>query len=419
LFTLSIESCTSLHSAVGIDFFPSTHHISLSRSKPVRIEFMKRLILPFILFFFSVILLAGPFSVFSGGFFAGEQRKLLDQMSIEEKVGQIFIFGFTGSSPDREFSSWISSGRLGNVKIFSRNVQSQQQLRHLTDSIKFLTADSPRGISPFIATDLEGGNVNHIRSPEIRGFPAAAKLKNPAQGEVTSRQIAQLLQEAGINMNFAPCADVLTNPENKVIGNRSYGSDPQVVYQMAKQFILEHDKAGIVPVVKHFPGHGMTDFDSHLEAKSVETGRNELWKVHLFPYRKLKRDRLLHAVMVAHITYSALDPDNPATFSRRVVEGLLRRKMHFRGITITDDLEMASSEAYAGGIEQAFLRAFEAGNDLFLVAHSKKKQAFLLRQAPELFRSGVLKEKELDQRVLRILRMKKRFLGGLKERIAS
>jgi beta-N-acetylhexosaminidase len=385
----------------------------------VKIVFMKMLPLSCILFYFLVSLLTGPFSVFQGAFLEGEQRKLLDQMSIEEKVGQIFIFGFSGTSPDREFSKWISSGRLGNVKLFSRNVHSRQQLRELTDSIKFLTGDSPLGISPFIATDLEGGSVNHIRSPDINGFPAASTLKDPAQCEVASRRIAQLLREVGINMNFAPCADVLTNPKNKVIGSRSYGSDPGAVYQMAKLFILEHERAGIIPVVKHFPGHGMTDFDSHYEAKNVETGKDELWKVHIFPYRMLQRDRLLHAVMIAHITYSMLDPDNPATFSRRVVEGLLRRKMHFRGITITDDLEMASAEEYAGGIEQAFIRAFEAGNDLFLVAHSKKKQAFLLRRAPELFRSGVLSEKELDQRVLRILEVKKRFLGGLKVHLTS
>jgi beta-N-acetylhexosaminidase len=179
---------------------------------------------------------------------------------------------------------------------------------------------------------------------------------------------------------------------------------------MALAFVLEHERAGILPTVKHFPGHGMTSLDSHYEAERVSTGLRELRKKHLLPYRRLIYRGFLHSVMVAHVTYESLDPANPATFSAPVIKGLLRGKMGFRGITVTDDLEMESAEGYAGGIEQAFILAFEAGNDLFLVAHSKKKQALLLKRVPDLFRSEVLSEKELDARVRRILRAKQRYL---------
>jgi beta-N-acetylhexosaminidase len=344
-------------------------------------------------------------------FFRGNERKILKSMSIEEKVGQIFIFGFTGTVLDDHHRTWLSEGKLGNIKIFSRNVSSAQQLRDLTAHMALLSAGSPLGIPPFIATDLEGGNVNHVRYPGMPNIPAAANIESRKQCRTVAGTIADILAESGINMNFAPCADVLTNPENRVIGNRSYGSDPRLVSAMALTFIIEHEKVGILATVKHFPGHGMTSFDSHFEARSVDTGTRELRRVHLLPYRQLRRKGLLHSVMPAHVTYDAIDPDRPATFSPLIIEGLLRGGMRYRGITVTDDLEMESAERYAGGIEQAFILAFEAGNDLFLVAHSKSKQALLLRRVPELFRSGVLSESELDERVLRILHVKQRYLS--------
>lgn len=331
-------------------------------------------------------------------------------MSIEEKVGQIFIFGFAGTALDSHYRAWLSEGKLGNVKVFARNVNSAQQLRELTACMALLSSGSPLGIPPFIATDLEGGKVNHVRYPGIPDIPAASHIESRKQCRTVSGTIADILAESGINMNFAPCADVLTNPENRVIGNRSYGSDPRWVSAMALAFIREHEKAGILATVKHFPGHGMTSFDSHFEARSVDTGPRELRRVHLLPYRRIRRKGLLYSVMPAHVTYNAIDPDRPATFSPLLVERLLRGKMRYRGITVTDDLEMESAELHAGGIEQAFILAFEAGNDLFLVAHSKGKQALLLRRVPELFRTGVLSESELDERVLRILQTKQRYL---------
>jgi beta-N-acetylhexosaminidase len=372
---------------------------------------LKKLFLLATMWFISL-----PLALFAGeeffrNFIQTDEREILKRMSIEEKVGQIFIFGFTGTSLSIEYRSWIEAGRLGNVKIFSRNVQSRQQVRLLTDSVIALASGSSHGIPPFIATDLEGGRVNHVRFPGMPSIPSASKMEGELQCAETARVITVILQEMGINMNFAPCADVLTNQKNSVIGSRSYGENPEFVFEMVRVFVLEQVRVGILPTVKHFPGHGMTDFDSHFEAQSVHTSVRELKRVHLLPYRRLIRKRLLQGVMISHVTYDAIDPENPATFSKAVVERLLRRKMRFRGIIVTDDLEMESSEMHAGGIEQAFIRAFEAGNDLFLVAHSKKKQTLLLQRVPELFLNGALSEEELDRRVLRILRMKKRTLS--------
>ena len=346
-------------------------------------------------------------------FFTEDINDTLAGMNLEEKVGQVMIFGFWGMNLDDDYETWLSSGRLGNIKIFRRNVESKEQLQALTGRITLLPSFSEHGIPPFIATDMEGGVVNHIRHPGTFLAPSAGHIGasgDTEYGKNVSRLIALTLLDHGINMNFAPCADVLTNPANRVISTRSYSSDPNIVYNMAKIFIDEHEKVGILTMMKHFPGHGMTDFDSHLFSSSVDITKEELYRIHIFPYRKLINEKQLDGCMVSHIIYNEIDPVYPAAFSYQIIEGLLRDELSFKGIVVTDDLEMEGSQSYAQDIVQAFILAFNAGNDLLLISHTKEKQVKLLDQAVELFKNGTLSEDKLDQKVLRILKEKKDYL---------
>jgi beta-N-acetylhexosaminidase len=349
-----------------------------------------------------------------GEFFEEDIHKILANMSIEEKIGQILIYGFQGEDLDDDYRLWLSSGRIGNIKIFLRNVESREQLRRLTILIKYYTNVTELGIPPFIATDMEGGNVNHIRYDGLPLAPSAALVGasyNCSNSLLASRLIALTLRDVGINMNFAPCLDVLTNSENRVIGTRSYNSDPEEVYFMAKSFIKEHERLGLMTVAKHFPGHGMTDFDTHTSSLSVYTNKKELEKIHLLPYRYLIGENLLGGVMVSHVIYSSLDPFYPAAFSRDIVNGLLRNKLGFNGVIVTDDLEMDASEDFSGDVIKSFILSFRSGADLILVSHTKEKQQRLLENAPELFRNGILSEEELDQKVLHVLNAKQRYLS--------
>ena len=348
------------------------------------------------------------------GFFGQESRSIIARMSLEEKIGQILIFGFDEDSLDNEMKRWIGTGQIGNIKIFLRNVTSKEQIVDLTSDIKRLTDISDNGIPPFIATDMEGGMVNHIRYDDISLAPSAGLIGasyNCINSTYASRLIALTLRESGINMNFAPCVDVLTNPKNMVIGTRSFGSDPLEVYFMAMAFVREHDKYGIMAVAKHFPGHGMTDFDTHTSALNVRTGKDEIEQVHLLPYRQLIKEGNLGACMVSHVIYSELDHFYPASFSPNIVSGLLRKELGFEGLIVTDDLEMSASEDFSGDIMKSFILAFRSGTDLILISHTREKQKKLLEQLPLLFESGVLSEKELDIRVLRVLSSKKRSLS--------
>ncbi len=346
-------------------------------------------------------------------FFRDTPEQILADLSIEEKIGQIMIFGFYGRELDKDHEAWMAEGRLGNIKIFLRNVRSLAQLRALTDHITELALSSPHGIPPFIATDMEGGTVNHVRYSGIYLAPAAGLLGAAERIDYchqAARLIALTLYNHGVNMNFAPCVDVLTNPYNRVIGTRSYGSDPGIVASSAQAFIDEHRKLGILTTAKHFPGHGMTAYDSHLFSATVDMDKAELNDVHVFPYRQLIKDRKLDGVMVSHINYGSIDPIFPASLSSKAVNGYLRDELGYRGIVVTDDLEMAGTQTYAGDIVKTFLLSFRAGNDLFLISHTKETQQTILREAVAMVENGVLREDELDEKVLRILEAKQRYL---------
>jgi len=283
----------------------------------------------------------------------------------------------------------------------------------ITAEIKHLTEVSDHGIPPFIATDMEGGMVNHIRYEGISLAPSAGLIGascNCMNCIYASRLIALTLRESGVNMNFAPCIDVLTNSMNRVIGTRSYGSDPYEVYFMARAFILEQEKYGITAVAKHFPGHGMTDFDTHTAALSVDTERATLDDVHLLPYRNLIQEGALNACMVSHVIYSDLDPLYPASLSPVIINGILRKELGFDGLVITDDLEMQAAEDFSGNIVKSFILAFRSGTDLILISHTKEKQRTLLEKLPLLFENGILLESDLDRKVLRIIKEKQRSL---------
>jgi len=346
-------------------------------------------------------------------FYSTDIDSLVKEMSLERKIGQILIFGFWGFNLDEDYRNWLSQGNLGNVKIFLRNVHSRDQLRGLTDTIVSLTAEKANGIPPFIATDLEGGVVNHVRSPGILRAPSAGLIGATAYAENNrnvSRLIALTLLDLGINMNFAPCADVLTNPDNKVIGSRSYSSDPRLVTAMVKSFIEEQKKVGILATAKHFPGHGMTNFDSHLTSTAVTTPKRILDQIHIRPYRELIAEKLLDGCMVSHIIYREFDEHYPATFSAPIVNTLLRKILHFNGIVVTDDLEMKGSYNYAKSIEDAFLLAFSAGDDLMLISHTKSQQEKIINGIVKYFQDGTLSEEKLDTKVRRILEIKKEYL---------
>ncbi len=379
--------------------------------------------LVFYLTFLSVILITFPVFLFSSkrerakNFYNSSIDDLVKEMTLEEKVGQTLMFGFKGLELDNVVKEWIKEGKLGNIKIFLRNAKTKDKFLKLINSINSCYENTDVKIPPFIAADVEGGMVDHLRRVEDRIPPSAALVaatRNLKAAELAGKLISNNLVLLGINMNFAPCFDILTNSKNRVIDTRSFGSDADSVYRFARAIIMEQEKLGVLSVVKHFPGHGMTGFDSHITVGKVKDSADELYR-HILPYVKGIGEGIINGCMISNIIYKTLDPGYPAVFSPVIIQQLLKSHLGFDGLVVTDDLEMQGAEGVVSDPVEEYFLAFRAGNDIMLYAHTRSKQENVINGVVSLFENGRLNKTELDQRVRKILYLKKRYISKFKK----
>ncbi|MEE3328024.1 MAG: beta-N-acetylhexosaminidase [Myxococcota bacterium] len=293
-----------------------------------------------------------------------------DMDGLEKAAAQMLMVGFHGAPaavPDA-IRQALGDG-LGGVVLFRRNIEDIHQLMALTDSI--LQAAPAEGPTPFVAVDQEGGRVVRLREP-LTPIPPLRKIgdrTDPAWTKDVSAMMARELKAVGVNLNFAPVIDVDTNPDNPVIGDRSFSNDPQQVAEHGRAFVAGHLESGILPCAKHFPGHGDTHVDSHLDLPRLAHELTRLEHTELYPFAELFQDDP-PLVMTAHILFEALDPQHPATLSRAILQGLLREKLAYRGLVISDCLEMnAVSKRYA--MEEMIELGLDAGIDIFLICHTE------------------------------------------------
>lgn len=290
-------------------------------------------------------------------------------------AGQLLVVGFGGHELPAELATAIEAGERAGVVLFRRNLQPGESgllaLQRLCSSV----AERGRPELPLlIAIDEEGGRVSRL-SPPALALPAmrrVADLGDVALLERVGRVLGQQLRCLGLTMDFAPVVDVDTNPDNPIIGDRAFASDPERVVERAGAFLAGLSSSGVQACLKHFPGHGDTSLDSHLALPSVTHGRERLEAVELLPFRRLAP--FADSVMTAHVVFPALDPDNPATLSRTIATDLLRRELGFGGVLFSDDLEMRALDAH-GSIADCAVRAIRAGCDLLLVCSRPDAQA--------------------------------------------
>jgi beta-N-acetylhexosaminidase len=284
---------------------------------------------------------------------------------LRRTAGQLFMVGIPGLSLDAEARDFLGEYTPGGVVLFKRNVESARQLRRLVADVKAIGA----GVAPLVAIDHEGGRVHRLPRP-FTHFPPA--LAVAAAGPTVARRVGQAmgreLASVGIDLDFAPVLDVWTNPRNRVIGDRAFGTTPAAAARGALALARGLAEAGVVPCGKHFPGHGATTGDSHHVLPRVARPRRELERIDLVPFRRAIAARI-PTLMTAHVVYPGLDPRFPATLSRRISHDLLRRRLGFRGVLFSDDLEM---QAVAGkrAIERTATGALAAGCDMLLVCAS-------------------------------------------------
>jgi beta-N-acetylhexosaminidase len=338
-----------------------------------------------------------------------DDETLIASLTLRQKVGQLFLIGFMGHELDSRLTESIEFIKPGGLIYFGRNIRSAQQIIRLNTDVQKLSIANSR--LPFlIGVDQEGGNVLRIKTamplPSALAFgesgdPDLARLAGDATG--------RLLKVLGFNVNFAPVLDVAGSEKPSFLGTRAYGRDPQVVGRMATSFALGLEKHGILPTGKHFPGHGGLSEDSHQQTPEKEVSLEEIAKGDLVPFQMMNgrfEDRW--SVMLAHVSYPKLDPSGmPATFSRPIVDGLLRKKMGFQGLVFTDDIEMAGAFAVKESSERA-IRAIEVGVDMIMVGWNRRLQRDLVIAVENAVRSGRIPEARIDESLKRIVAAKRR-----------
>ena len=281
------------------------------------------------------------------------------------KIGQRFLVGCRGDALDREERLTFEQCSFSGFILFGHNCCEPRQILALCRSLWQCASEEP----PFIAIDQEGGRVHRL-PPPFTHFPAAASIGKRNERKLAhrlGRAAAEELAWAGINLNFAPVLDVNWNPHNPVIGDRCFGPDPHRVIEIGSAWFQGLRDGGIIPCGKHFPGHGDTAKDSHFELSIVEKPLGNLTSVDLPPFAHACREEI-ESLMTAHVRYTALDPDLPATLSERILTGLLRHQLGYGGVVFSDDMEMkAISDNH--GVEDAALLAVKAGVDVLLYGH--------------------------------------------------
>lgn len=328
-------------------------------------------------------------------------------------VGQLLIGGFPQDDPTPpEFiREALGQGLLSGVILFRRNVRDIDQLVALNEALHQAGADAP--YVPLICVDQEGGRVVRVKAPmtPIPPMRRLGALKDARYTSEVSELIATELQAIGFNVNFAPVLDVDTNPDNPVIGDRAFSDDPDWVGRLGGAFVGGHIVAGVTPCGKHFPGHGDTHQDSHLTLPTLLHDMERFKRVELKPFGAAIRAGI-PMLMTAHVVVSCLDPIYPATLSPAVIDAILRKRMSFDGIVVSDCLEMkAVADHYE--IEALVERGLMAGVDLFLICHTEEKwrraHAHLVKRAGEdeaIFA-------RVQESFKRVARHKDSFLGNM------
>ncbi|EQC44222.1 glycoside hydrolase family 3 protein [Bacteriovorax sp. Seq25_V] len=362
------------------------------------------------------LMLTSPFALANG---TTPIDEIVSKMTLKDRVGQLLLIGFRGDSVENSESIKrdIQDIGVGSVILFDydvalkvrdRNIKNPAQLKKLNQDMQSLAK-----IPLFISVDEEGGMVSRLKSRYGFESKLSPMELGTSESRVVQKEMSKLageLHENNFNMNFAPLVDVNVNPENPVIGKikRSFSEDENTVSQLASQMIDIQNKAGIVSVLKHFPGHGSSDSDSHLGMVDV----TETWQDReLTPYRDLIEDGKVDMIMSAHVYQRNLDPDYPATLSKKILGDLLRTDLGYEGVIISDDMNMGAIKDHYG-FEQAIELALNAGIDILLFGNNlhydKDTAAKASNLIIRLVNTGKISTKQINDSVTRILKLKRK-----------
>ena len=291
-------------------------------------------------------------------------------MGDEEVLGQILMMAYPGDEPGPLLYEWIEKRALGGVKVFGWNAEDSTKVAKAVAGIQAAALDSGLGIPLLVATDQEGGWIRHIKGATTitPGNMAIGASGRPYDAYRSANLIGRELAALGVNMDFAPSVDLATKPKSYIIGPRAFSDDPLAAALLGSAFVRGLADAGVIATAKHFPGHGDTEDDSHGVLPVILIDEKTLWDRELLPYRVLSAEGI-PAIMSGHLSFPLITGDgSPASLSPYFMTTLLRGRIGFKGLAVTDDLAMNGAGEAAGSISEACVKAVEAGNDLIMIS---------------------------------------------------
>ncbi len=332
----------------------------------------------------------------------------LSRMTLEEKVGQMLIVGFDGFEPSQAVKDMIQNYHVGSVILFPRNVKDSMQLVSLINQLKAINEGN--SLPLIISADQEGGKISRLPK-DATHFPANlvwGKKNSTRLAYDVGKVTAVEMRAYGYNLNFAPVLDILSNPKNTVIGERALGTAPDVVSQLGVALMKGLKDGGVIPVIKHFPGHGDTVMDSHVDLPTLDHDMDRLRSFELIPFKRAIEEGA-DMVMVAHILFPNITREKvPASLSPEIITGVLRQELGFDGVVISDDMEMGAIQKHYS-IEDAAVRAVLAGTDIVSICHTYEKQKQAFEAIIQAVHSGKIPIKRIDESARRIIALKLKY----------
>lgn len=333
--------------------------------------------------------------------------ELLHGMTVKEKIGQLVLVGIEGTTMDDTSRRLLEDYHVGGIILFKDNIENARQSADLLNELKKANAANP--VPLWLSIDEEGGRVTRFPDEYVK-LPSSGKIGRSDDLTLTKQVgglIAQKVSGVGINMVFAPVLDIDSNPNNPVIGDRSFGTTAETVSTQGIASMKGIQENGVVPVVKHFPGHGDTSVDSHLGLPVVDHDLKRLHELELVPFQQAI-DEGADVVMVAHLLMKSIDPDTPSSYSKPVINDLLREEMGFKGVVITDDMTMGAISG-STDVGEASVKSVVAGSNMILIGHEYALEEAVIQALTEAAHSGVIPEEMLNDRVRATLELKHKY----------
>ncbi|MBU8686483.1 glycosyl hydrolase family 3 [Priestia megaterium] len=327
-------------------------------------------------------------------------EELMSNMRLKEKISQMMVIGFQTAQVDDHIKAMISTYNVGGIILFDRNMKTPKQVAMLTNNLQDLAQQTKNQIPLMMGIDQEGGAIVRMKD-QVSPIPSQQELElknNKNLVYQTADRNGKELAAMGFNIDFAPVLDL------SATDTRSFGTDPQTVAAFGEAAVSGLNANGLTAALKHFPGNGRSNIDPHVETSSVGANKLDLENGDIYPFKSMIHnvDNNKFFIMVTHIKYPAYDKENPASISPIIIQDLLRKQLGYKGLVVTDDLEMGAVSKYFI-YEELGVKAVQAGADVLLVCHTLENQEKMYNGILQAVKQGKISEKRIDESVKRIL----------------